>query len=148
MTDDDTRQRIEAKVAQVLSERELVINRGSNAGVELGMRFAVLRPRGEEIKDPDTGEILDSVEFAKTFVKIVQVKPRLAVGRTFRTIKGRQTVTSFANMFNSTPDRTETLRIQPGESVLDLQPKDSLVKIGDPTVQVTGRYFPGMTDDD
>lgn len=144
-TEQTTTPRIEAKVAQLLSERELVINRGSDAGVEIGMRFAILRPRGADIKDPDTGEVLDSVEVPKTFVKIVQVKPRLAVGRTFRTIKGRPP--AMGSLFNATPDQTETLRIQPGQSVLDLEPKDSLVKIGDPAVQVTGRYFPGMNED-
>jgi hypothetical protein len=33
---------IEGKVARILNSRELVINRGTEAGVKLGMRFAVL----------------------------------------------------------------------------------------------------------
>ena len=37
---------IRGKVAQILNSRQLVLNVGSNGGVEEGMIFAVLDPRG------------------------------------------------------------------------------------------------------
>src|SRR4051812_6821678 len=49
-------------VARVLNSRELVINRGSEHGVELDMHFEVLAPEGEDITDPETGEPLGSIE--------------------------------------------------------------------------------------
>ena len=37
---------IKGHVAEVLNAREVVINRGIQHGVELGMKFAILAPRG------------------------------------------------------------------------------------------------------
>ena len=46
---------IEGQVATIVNERELVINRGSDSGVNEGMKFKVVG--GElAIKDPETGE--------------------------------------------------------------------------------------------
>ncbi|RFA11986.1 hypothetical protein B7R21_11675 [Subtercola boreus] len=141
----DTEDRIEGKVAQILTEQDLVINRGSLQGVRIGMRFAILSPRGADIKDPDTGEILDSVELAKTFVKIVDVKPKVAVGRTFRTIKSRGTsISALGFAFGTGEDRQETLRTSERRLQQDLSPSDSYVKIGDPAVQVIGDSFAGL----
>ncbi|MFF1571350.1 hypothetical protein ACFVWR_01280 [Leifsonia sp. NPDC058292] len=48
---------IHAKVAQLLTSTDLVINRGSEDGVEVGMKFAVMDPLGRDIKDPETGDV-------------------------------------------------------------------------------------------
>ena len=77
--------RIGSRVAQILTARELVINRGTVEGVAVGMRFAVLNRRGTDIRDPDTGDVLGSVELEKVLVKVVRVDEHLAVARTFRT---------------------------------------------------------------
>src|SRR5438034_4073982 len=49
---------IRGKVARILNARELVINVGLAEGVAIGMYFDVLDPKGEDIKDPDSGEVL------------------------------------------------------------------------------------------
>jgi hypothetical protein len=67
--------RIEGKVAQLIDGQSLAINRGSEHGVRVGMRFAVLNPRGSEVRDPDTDEVIGSVELEKVVVKIVRVEP-------------------------------------------------------------------------
>jgi hypothetical protein len=78
-------ERIRGKVAQILNVRELVINRGSDAGVIEGMEFAVLNRQGTRIVDPDTEQELGSVEIPKVLVRVVRVEPRLAVARTYIT---------------------------------------------------------------
>lgn len=76
---------VRGKVARVLSEREVAINRGSNDGVELGMRFNILNSsETQEIKDPDTGETLGHVERVKIPVRVTSVNDKLAVAETFR----------------------------------------------------------------
>src|SRR5262249_52570621 len=75
---------IRGKVAQILNSRNLVINVGSRDGVVVGMYFDVLDPKGEDIKDPDTGEVLGSVERPKVRVQIVQVQERLSVASTYK----------------------------------------------------------------
>jgi len=52
---------IRGKVARILNSRELAINVGSADGVDVGMYFDVLDPKGEDVKDPDSGEVLGSL---------------------------------------------------------------------------------------
>jgi hypothetical protein len=72
---------VEGKVAKILGNNEIVINRGRNEGVRPGMLFEVFAPEGEEVWDPDTGETLGTVEDVKANAEITEVKERLAVAR-------------------------------------------------------------------
>ena len=45
---------IEGKVAAIVNERELAINRGADVGVKEGMIFKVVEPE-LDVTDPDTG---------------------------------------------------------------------------------------------
>jgi len=139
--------RIEGKVASVLNERELVLNVGSEEGVEVGMRFKILYAGGIEITDPDTDEPLGNVEWPKTEVKIVSVQPHMAVGRTFRTVtvpaSGFRGVGGFASAFNLLADTyepekevVETLRSSDGFAEKEIDAAESVVKRGDPAVQI------------
>ena len=127
--------RIEGKVAEIISERDLVINRGTVDGVKVGMRFRILHSRGAEIVDPDTGEKLGRVEIDKTVVKITSVDERLAVGRTFRTIKeggGALAQSAFlSNAFRQPTVTVETLKTGGKNAKNDLSPEQSFIKIGD-----------------
>ena len=53
---------LEGKIAKILGNNEVVINRGRAQGVRQGMRFEIFSPAGEEVWDPDTGETLGTVE--------------------------------------------------------------------------------------
>ena len=75
---------VRGKVARVLNEREVAINRGSDDGVELGMKFNIIDSDRQEVRDPDTGETLGYVERAKIPVRVTSVYDRLAVATTFR----------------------------------------------------------------
>jgi hypothetical protein len=72
---------LEGKVAKILGNNEVVINRGRNEGVRPGMIFEVFSPEGEEVWDPDTGETLGTVEDVKAHAEVTEVKERLAVAR-------------------------------------------------------------------
>ena len=75
-------QLIEGKVAQILSEDILIINVGSAAGVKVGMAFAVLA-QGDEVKDPDTGDILGRWEVPKGCIRATHVQERISTCRGF-----------------------------------------------------------------
>lgn len=136
---------IQGKVAEVLTNRELLINRGSEDGVEIGMRFAVLNRRGVDVKDPDTGEPLGSAKVVKTVVKVVRIEgAHLSAARTFRTITGTPGLGSLLSAtayLAGTPDRTETLSIHGSGAKAELDPEESYVKIGDPVVQTIGDEY-------
>ena len=72
---------VEGKVAKVLGNNEIVINRGRGEGVRRGMLFEIFAPEGEEVWDPDTGETLGTVEDVKAKAEVTEVKDRLAVAR-------------------------------------------------------------------
>ena len=72
---------IEGKVAKILGNNEIVINRGRGQGVRQGMLFEIFAPEGEEVWDPDTGETLGTVEDVKAKAEVTEIKDRLAVAR-------------------------------------------------------------------
>ncbi|MGB3479861.1 MAG: FlgT C-terminal domain-containing protein [bacterium] len=68
---------IEGKVVKIISDSEIIINLGSKDGVKEGDRFLIYQ-LGEEIKDPDTDKMLDTLEIVKGRVKIVHVQPNIS----------------------------------------------------------------------
>jgi len=76
--------RIEGKVAKIIDEYTVVINRGHEHGVEEDMRFVIYEP-GEEIKDPDTDESLGKFEYVKAKVEVVNVQEKFSTAETYET---------------------------------------------------------------
>ena len=134
--------RISGQVAQILTVNELVLNKGENDGVRVGMRFAVLNRQGTHIKDPETGEDLGSLDIEKTVVKIVRVQDRVSVGRTFRTYKkGGGMLGLSVGMFAPASTEVENLKLASAPLKEELDETASYVKIGDPMVQIIGEEF-------
>ncbi len=133
--------RIEGKVARILTNRRLIINKGSDDGVGLGMRFAILSPVGLDVRDPDTDEPLGSVDVARTVVKVIAVDERLCTARTFRTVRS----TGIFGAFASGPtEREETLRTDESTVEREIGETESKIKIGDTAVEVVGDEFEGL----
>lgn len=133
---------IEGKVAAILNERDLVVNKGSSAGVEEGMIFKVIEP-DVSLKDPDTGESLGILEREKIRVKIVEVNPKYAVGKTYQTYVVNVggiglNVNWLAKFVEPRQDITKvrTLRIDKSISLAPMNEEESLVKVGDQVVQI------------
>jgi hypothetical protein len=134
---------IRGKVARILNSRELAINVGSKDGVVVGMHFDVLDPKGEDIKDPDTGEILGSLERPKVRVQVVKVQDSLSVASTYKKHEvnvggtGGLGITGFAQLFMPPKYVTKYETLKTIEKTWeDLDEKESYVKTGDPVVQV------------
>jgi hypothetical protein len=137
---------IRGKVARVLNSRELALNLGSEHGVKIGMFFDILDPKGDNITDPDTGEIIGSIERAKVRVKVVSVQARLSVASTYKkervNIGGSGSLVGFGSSGLSKlflpPEyitQYETLKTQE-RTWEDLSEDESYVKSGDPVVEV------------
>jgi hypothetical protein len=137
---------IRGKVARVLNSRELALNLGSEHGVKIGMFFDILDPKGDNITDPDTGEVIGSIERAKVRVKVVSVQARLSVASTYKkervNIGGSGPLVDFGSSGLSKlflpPEyitQYETLKTQE-RTWEDLSEDESYVKSGDPVVEV------------
>lgn len=134
--------RLRGVIAALLTDRELVINLGSDHGVTVGMKFAVLNSRGIDIVDPTTHEPIGSVEVPKVIVEVSRVEPKLSVARTFkkrkRNIGGQGFgMTGLAGMFDPPKwvEEWETLRMDQKPQIKELPPEASYVEIGDPVVE-------------
>lgn len=142
-------ERVLGKVARINSDRELIINRGANHGVEAGMTFVV---KGDpiDIKDPDSGDSLGQVAVIKVIVRVEEVDEKFSIARTFRThralVEGGQkagdlytsysAVGSSLNRLLQPPraakyeTRVETLRVDPDKGK-PISERDSVVSVGD-----------------
>lgn len=132
---------IRGKVARVLNSREIAINVGSEKGVDVGMHFDVLDPKYENIRDPDTNELLGSVERPKVRVQVIKVQEKLSIASTYRKKEINVGGTSFTGIFSEflmPPDwrtKYETLKTEE-QDWEDIDAKGSYVNVGDPVAQV------------
>lgn len=136
-------ERIRGKVAAILSKRALVLNVGSGDGVEIGTRFVILNSKGVDVLDPDTGEVLGTVEVPKTIVKVVRVDgPHLSVARTFRTIPATSGIGSLQAIMSGRAAHVESLTIEHGTSIQsELDDADSYIKRGDIALSTEGDEY-------
>jgi hypothetical protein len=67
------------QVAVLLSDEELIINRGSANGLIKDMIFSVLDARAQNVPDPQTGESLGSIEVVKVRVRLTRVEEKLSI---------------------------------------------------------------------
>lgn len=135
---------IRAKVARILNTREIAITAGSNLGIKKDMIFDVIDPKGENIRDPDTNEVLDSLSRCKVRVKIVEVKEKISVASTYRletvNIGGSGGgLLGGLDLLIPPPKYVEVYETfktseQAGKEYLD--ESESFVKIGDPVIEV------------
>ena len=132
-------ERIRGKVAEVVSDREVILNRGSEHGVHNGMYFAILDPGAVGITDPDTDEPLGDIKMVKIVVRAIEVAPKITLARTFRTRRvnvGGTGGLSLGRMVSAMqePDyveKVEKLTLD-RNSPRKIDPKDSAVGRGDP----------------
>ncbi len=135
---------IRGKIARVLNTREIALNVGTAQGVTLGMRFDVMDSSEMDITDPDSGKVLGSLERPKVRVEIIHVQEDLSVAQTPETsvnVGGTGSLMSLGPFARSLmpPNwvtRYETLKKTAKNTKEELDEEDSLVKTGDPVVQV------------
>ena len=69
-------------VCEILSNRRVVLNRGTQDGISEGDEFVVFS-LGEEISDPKTGESLGMLEKIKGKGEVVHVQDRMCTLETY-----------------------------------------------------------------
>lgn len=74
---------IEGSVARIEDQYTLIINRGSEHGVARGMEFAVMADDGDQIIDPETGDVIGELPTEKLRVRVFEVQPKFSRAETF-----------------------------------------------------------------
>ncbi len=70
----------EPKIAKILDEYNLVLNKGKNDNIEIGQKYLVYQ-QTEEIRDPDTGDILECLFVPKGTGIIIRVQDKISILR-------------------------------------------------------------------
>lgn len=74
---------ITGQVALIEDDYTLVINRGAESGLAVGMIFAVQSGTGQVITDPESGRELGRLSREKLRVRVFDVQPLFARAHTF-----------------------------------------------------------------
>jgi len=131
---------IEGKVAEILNERELIINIGSKKGVSEGMKFSILSQEPIEIYDPETHEKIGMVDREKVRVIAAEVQDRFSICKTYRKwTTGGSSLVNIASMMaavNVPRVKHETLKVNDSSLPPPLSEEESYVKIGDRVKEV------------
>lgn len=137
---------IRGKVARVLNSREVALNIGYVDGVKPDMCFDIMDRKLEHIRDPDSGEVLGSIERPKVQVKVIHIQEKLSLASTFKATRvntGGYAGYSLADIGVLTraliPPRWETKyeTLKTDEKTWeDLEESESFVNVGDPVVQI------------
>ena len=137
---------IRGKIAAVLNEREIALNLGSAKGVSVGMYFDVMSLESGDIIDPDTKDVLGSIERPKVRVRVTEVQEKFSVASTYRSERVNVGGTFENKIFDMGPfaralmppkwiTKPETLKTS--KKILEaLNEEDSYVQVGDPVRQV------------
>ncbi|CAH0255709.1 hypothetical protein SRABI83_03238 [Arthrobacter sp. Bi83] len=146
---------VTGKVAEIISDREVILNRGLKDGVRKGMYFSILDPASIGIIDPDTGEELGGIKRVKISMVAVQVADRITLASTFRTRSvnvggnARTGLETIAGMMSAPKyvEQVERLRLDATAS-RPLGESESIVAKGDPfesTDQASAESSPSVT---
>ncbi len=125
---------LRGKVANLINVRQLAINIGSKHGVTEDMEFDVMNRNAGEVRDPDTHEVLGSITLAKVRVKVIMVDDEFSVAVVLGTRPGSGL--GFAAWLYTDPGGPLTLKRSENFGVEEIEEKDSVVKVGDPVIQV------------
>ena len=131
-------------MAAILNSRELVINIGDQHGVRHGMKFAVLAESELEVRDPESGKLLDTIDREKVRVEASEVRKNVSICRTYRIkkipagplAKGLLGISSLADLARPPSEIPETLSIHDSSVLPPLPEEESYVKSKDRVIQV------------
>lgn len=136
---------IRGKVAQVVSDREVILNKGQNDGIREGMYFHLLERESVDITDPDNPDnVLGTVRKVKLAVEAVEVTERLTLARTFltRSVNVGGTGIDAAKLFPSMRPPKYIEEVQSfkndDENSLAKASQKPVVSIGDEFVEIEG----------
>jgi hypothetical protein len=128
---------LSGKVAEIINNRTLALNIGSEAGVREGMTFRIYDGDGKKIIDPETKEELGTAKLEKVDVEVYQVEEKYSLAETFKytEINEGGVNTAFGSISNVlTPPRYvkryETFDVTE-ETKRDIEEAKSIVKVGD-----------------
>lgn len=123
---------VEGKIAHIVNNTTAIINRGTKDDVRVGDVFAVLSDEVEEVKDPDSGDIIGELPLEKIRLKVTSVDERMSTLETYRTVVTGGLTDSTFDIFGPRRETQERMKFERSE-----RPSvDKTVRIGDRVVEI------------
>lgn len=122
------------KIIKIMDEYTVIINSGSNDGVQPGDRFQILDTKGNAVKDPDTGETLGYLDLIKDTVKVTEVQEKICFCSSLEAVGINDLLaTNLMNLNNSLPfsGRKQRLNVDLDDVTGGREKSDVPIKIGD-----------------
>jgi hypothetical protein len=69
---------LQGRVIKILDEYRVVVDLGYEQGVTKDMKFFIYS-QGEEIRDPETDEVIDRIEIVKHKLKVNHIQERISI---------------------------------------------------------------------
>lgn len=121
---------IEGRVARVLNDQELIINRGRKDGVTRGMHFDVLRGESPvKIVDPETGEALGVLDRPKAVIRVSEVHEKFALCEPYEVLEIGGSRVAPADFF--APRRRTPASFKGRDVEIAISEDESIIKVGD-----------------
>lgn len=126
------------KIIKILSRYSIIINSGTNDGIEVGQKFNIIDDEKRLLTDPDTGDILDEFSAYKAQVIVKSVKERYSICETPKYNTSPAISSAISDMFsnNVTQFAGETKQKELNVSEYDIDNifsnySNSIVQVGD-----------------
>lgn len=123
------------KIIKIIDETAFIINVGSDDGIERDDKFEILDTEGEQIEDPETGEVLGNLNTSKGIIVAENIYPKMTIAKT-RMVGGESTyvrdILKLTNPYlTSKPSHREELFVDESEVTGGLQRSSNPIQIGD-----------------
>lgn len=126
---------IVGKVAKVLNDREVVLNRGRLDGVKEGDYVGIVDAQEFGIKDPDSDRDLGDIVRFKVALRVTQISDRLSIASTYKVSRvnvGGNFNYGALKAFQAPEwvERVERLTYEEN-SILPISPEESRIQVSD-----------------
>lgn len=126
---------VTGKVAKVLNDREVVLNKGRLEGIEEGDYIGIVDSQEFGIKDPENNNDLGDIVRFKVSLRVTQISDHLSIASTYKVSKvnvGGNFNFGSLRAFQAAEwvDRVERLSYEE-DSALPIDPEDSRIQVSD-----------------
>lgn len=131
------------KIAKIISTKQVVVNAGSNNGLEVGDTLEIIDKFGTDpVIDPDTGEELGTLDIPKGKVIVSKVYPNMAIADSPKVPRDAFTASlmtpnsDLANRLFGTNTMSKDLNVDPKQITGGIpSPTNSPIRIGDVVIK-------------
>ncbi len=118
------------KVIEILDEYSLIINYGETHGAEKGQEIRVIAI-GPEISDPNTDEILGTLDKIKSILSITTVYKNFSICQKIENVV-RNSLLDPLSQFQVTTQKKRPLNVDEKDMTHKTVPDEDIIKPGDP----------------